>query len=124
MEKMSKLIDAVCPGASPSATKVYQQIGDELVLVSGSAHTPFIGAQISEGGRFVVLINNDFSLRGDIDGDGVVTLFDAKAALHASTGTLRLTEEQKIAANVDKTSDKITTEDARKILRIAGGMEI
>ncbi|MEE1504042.1 MAG: leucine-rich repeat protein [Acutalibacteraceae bacterium] len=117
--------DTVCPNAIPSATKVYQQIGDELVLVSGSVHSPFVGAQVSQGGRFVVLVNNDFSLKGDIDGDGVVTLFDVKAALHASTGTLTLTYEQRLAANVHNSeSNKITTDDARKILRLAGGMSI
>ena len=117
--------DAVCPGAIPSATKVYQQIDGELVLVSGSAHSPFVGAQVSQGGRFIILVNNDFSLKGDIDGDGTITLFDVKAALHASTGTLALTYEQISAANIDNSNDgKITTEDARKILRLAGGMSI
>ena len=61
--------------------------------------------------------------KGDIDGDGVVTLFDVKAALYASTNRLTLTPEQKLAANIDNSQDgKITTEDARKILRLAGGM--
>ena len=114
---------AVCPDAIPSATKVYQQIGDELVLVSGTAHIPFVGAQSTKGGRFIILVNDDFSLKGDIDGDGVVTLFDVKASLYASTNTLTLTPEQKLAANVDNSQDgKITTKDARKILRLAGGM--
>jgi len=117
--------DAVCPDAIPSATKIYQQIGNSLVLVSGSAHSPFVGAQISRGGRFIILTNDDFSLKGDIDGDGLVTLSDVKTALHASTGTLTLTYEQNAAANVDNSQDgKITTKDARKILRLAGGMEI
>ncbi len=116
--------DAVCPDAIPSATKVYQLINDKLVLVSGSAHSPFIGAQVSEGGRFVILINDDFSLKGDVDGDGVVSLFDVKVALHSSVGTLALTQEQIVAANVDNSEDgKVTTDDARKILRLAGGME-
>ncbi len=117
--------DSVCSGAIPSATKVYQQIGDELVLVSGTAHIPFVGAQSTKAGRFIILVNDDFSLKGDIDGDGTVTLFDVKAALYASANTLALTSEQKIAANADNSSDgKITTEDARKILRLAGGMSI
>lgn len=124
----SKIIfnfDAVCSDAIPSATKVYQQIGDELVLVSGSAHTPFVGAQASSGGRFIILVNDDFSLKGDVDGDGVVTLFDVKATLLAATKVLSLTQEQRIAANVyNSSSDKITTTDAQKILRLAGGMEI
>ena len=117
--------DSVLPEAIPSATKIYCQQGDDLILVSGKAHSPFIGAQISKGGRFVILTNNDFSLKGDIDGDGIVTLFDVKAALYASTNSLVLTEEQKTAANADNSKDgKITTEDARKILRLAGGMNI
>lgn len=116
--------DAACPGAIPSATKVYQQISDELVLVSGSAHSPFVGAQVTKGGRFIILVNNDFSLKGDIDGDGTITLYDVKAALHASTGTLSLTQEQFDTANIDNADGKITTEDARKILRLAGGMSI
>lgn len=117
--------DSVCSDAVPSAVKVYQQIGNRLILVSGSANTPFICAKVNEGGRFVILINNDFSLKGDIDGDGIITLFDAKAALYASTNTLSLTDEQKIAADADNSGDgKITTEDARKILRLAGGMSI
>lgn len=116
---------AACPDAIPSATKIYQQIGDELILVSGTAHIPFVGAQSTQSGRFIVLVNNDFSLKGDIDGDGVVTLFDVKASLYASTNTLTLTPEQKIAANADNSQDgKITTADARKILRLAGGMNI
>ena len=115
--------DAACPDAIPSATKVYHQIGDELVLVSGTAHIPFVGAQSTKGGRFIILVNDDFSLKGDIDGDGLVTLFDVKASLYASTNTLTLTPEQKLAANVDNSQDgKITTKDARKILRLAGGM--
>ncbi len=116
--------DEVCPNALPSATKVYQQIGDKLILVSGSAHSPFVGAQVSQGGRFIILVNNDFTLKGDVDGDGTVTLFDVKVALHASAKTLVLTPEQSNAANLDNSQDgKITTEDARKILRVAGGME-
>lgn len=115
----------ICPDAIPSATKIYQQIGDKLILVSGAPHIPFAGAQSNKSGRFIVLVNNDFSLKGDIDGDGVVTLFDVKAALYASTKTLTLTAEQKIAANADNSKDgKITTKDARKILRLAGGMSV
>lgn len=116
--------DETCGDAIPSASKVYRQSGEKLILAGGSVHTPFIGTEISTGGRFVILVNDDFSLRGDIDGDGVVTLFDVRAALHACTGTLVLTKEQSAAANADNSSDgKITTEDARKILRMAGGME-
>ncbi len=116
--------ESVCSGAIPSATKIYLQEGDKFTLVSGSAHIPFIGAQVSKGGRFVILMNDDFSLPGDIDGDGIVSLFDVKSAIHASAGTLVLTAEQTATANLDNSADnKITTVDARKILRLAGGMD-
>ena len=109
----------------PSATKVYKAESSELINVGGAAHLPFVGAQITSGGRFVVLSNNDFSIKGDIDGDGIVSIFDVNVALYATTNTLQLTPEQKIAANADNSQDgKITTDDARKILRLAGGMSI
>ena len=117
--------DSVCPDAIPSATKIYQQINNELVQVSGSAHSPFVGAQIVKGGRFIILTNDDFSLKGDVDGDGLITLSDVKTVLHATAGTFTLTYEQSLCANVDNSQDgKITTNDARKILRLAGGMSV
>ena len=116
--------DSVCDDAIPSATKIYQLINGKAVPVSAAANATFIGAQTAKGGRFVILENEDFSLKGDIDGDGIVTLFDVKAALHASVGTLVLTAEQSVAANADNSADgKITVNDARKILRMAGGIE-
>ncbi len=117
--------DEACNYSIPSATKVYKLVNNELLNVGGTAHLPFVGAQTAEAGRFVVLANDDFSLKGDIDADGRVTLFDVKAALYASTGALTLTPEQLLAANADNSPDgKITTDDARKILRLAGGMSI
>lgn len=109
--------------AIPSATKIYKFYGDDLVNVNGAPSTPFIATQEKCNGRFVVLVNNDFSLKGDIDGDGVVSLYDARAALHAATGTLALTPEQLATANADNSSKaKITTNDARLILRCAAGI--
>lgn len=109
--------------AVPTATKIYKLDGDDLINVNGTPSTPFIGVKEKCNGRFVVLVNNDFSLKGDIDGDGVVTLYDARAALHAATGTLALTPEQLATANADNSADaKITTDDARLILRCAAGI--
>lgn len=104
-----------------SATKVYKDYGSKLVPVNGAPNTPFVGTQINTFGRFVVLSNNDFSLKGDVDGDGVVTLYDARVTLHAAAKTLTLTTAQTKAADIDS-NGKISTTDARNVLRYAAGI--
>lgn len=113
--------NGLAEGTVPSATKIYKQYGSSLVCVNGTPSTPFVGTQIDSGGRFVILSNNDFSLTGDIDGDGIISLYDARAALHAATDTMTLTDEQFAAADTDS-DGKITTVDARTILRYAAGI--
>ena len=66
------------------------------------------------------------TLKGDADGDGKVTLTDARITVIASAGIIELTEAQKSACDVITTgADKnvITTADARRILRTAAGLK-
>lgn len=117
------LFDDVGDGMIPSATKVYKFYGSRLINVSGTPNTPFIGTQSNSGGRFVIISNNDFSLKGDVDGDGEITLYDARATLYAAAGMLEFTGEQFAAADVcEPSKNKINTEDARQILRKAAGL--
>ncbi|MBE6796018.1 MAG: leucine-rich repeat domain-containing protein [Ruminococcaceae bacterium] len=110
--------------AIPNATKIYRVTDSGMISANGSPTIPFVGAQSNKTGRFIVLVNNDFSIKGDVDGDGIITLYDAKAALLASTGILKLTKEQEKAANADNsTKTKPTTADVRKILRQASGIK-
>ena len=77
-------------------------------------------------GTYVVLLSNDFSLKGDANGDGVVNLNDARIALLASANIVKLTDEQVKACDFVTTgADKnvITTADARAILRSVAGIE-
>ncbi len=115
--------DEIGKNAIPNATKIYKLTESRAVCVNGSPNTPFIGTQVTAAGRFAVLVNNDFSIPGDIDGDGIITLYDARTALYAATGLITLTDEQKAAANVDNSKDgKISTNDTRLILRRAAGI--
>ncbi len=117
--------DSAVNGAIPCATKVYLQNDNTLIPVNGNPATPFVGTQVDSAGTFVILANDDFSLSGDLDGDGKITLSDVRIALYYTIlGAPELTAEQLICANVHQSENEdITTEDARKILRIAAGIE-
>ncbi len=60
--------------------------------------------------------------KGDVDGDGEITLKDAQLALKSALNLVTLTEEQKQAADVSETGE-ITLKDAQKILRVALNMD-
>ena len=108
---------------SPLGTKIYNANSWNSICVNGSPHTSFVGAQVNYTGRFLILSNTVYNVMGDLDGDGVVTLFDARAALHAASGTLKLTPEQQAVANVDYSADgKVTSTDAIKIAQYTAGI--
>ncbi len=60
--------------------------------------------------------------RGDIDGDGEVTVKDARYALRQSVGLMELASRPLTAADADK-DGSVTVRDARLILRGAVGLE-
>lgn len=61
-------------------------------------------------------------LKGDVDGDGLVTEEDARLILRATVGLESFTDRQKQAADMDS-DGKLTAEDARLALRKAVGLE-
>lgn len=107
----------------PCAAKVFDITDGEAYLISGAPNAPFLGAQITDNNKFVVVINNDFSLKGDVDGDGQITLYDANLILFSVTEIMNLSEPQKICANVDNLDDGVTVEDARLVLRMASNID-
>lgn len=60
--------------------------------------------------------------RGDVDGDGDVTVADARLALRAAVKLEALTGSALLAADADG-SDGVTVADARSILRVAVGLD-
>lgn len=118
--------DNITENLIPTATKLYSyRVGDtEPILFSLTQNS--VSCETDALGTFIVLTSNDFSLKGDADGDGKVTLTDARITLIASAGIIELTEAQKSACDVITTgADKnvITTADARRILRTAAGLK-
>lgn len=110
--------------AIDSATKVFAINGNSADELFRQPYAPFVGAQVTTLGKYIVVTNNDFSLPGDIDGDGIVTTYDTQFALCIVADLVPyVTPEQFNAANVDSTDGEITTNDAVKILRYAAGIE-
>ena len=111
-------------GTVTSASKVYRISGENAYELIRSPHTPFVAAQSKNTGTYVVVTNNDFSKKGDIDGDNVITSYDARFALCLAAGLVSNTTtvpDQLKTADVDN-DGTVSTEDATLILRYAAGI--
>ena len=111
-------------GSVTSAAKVYHIGGGNVYELIRSPHTPFVAIQSKTLGRYVVITNNDFSMKGDIDGNGTITSYDARFALCLAAGLVSNTTtvpEQLETADVNK-NGAVSTEDAKLILRYAAGI--
>lgn len=105
-----------------SATKIYRYVNGNAEELVRAPHTPFAGLYTTEMGTFIVATNSNFSLKGDIDGDGTVTTYDARFALCITADLVTtITPEQMAAANYDSKGE-VDTEDALNILRKAAGL--
>ena len=105
-----------------TTAKIYRLNGDNTYELLRSPHTPFVAAQTKKLGTFVVINNNDFSKSGDMDGDGIITSYDARFALCVAAGLVTdITEAQMLTGDVQG-SDGVDTSDAGTILRYAAGI--
>ena len=107
----------------PTATKVFVPQSNKLVEKTRAPQAAFVGTIFRSADTFVVISNNDFSLKGDIDGDGTRSVYDARFALCLAANLVpNITEAQKATANVDGQAG-IKTTDATEILRYAAGIK-
>ena len=106
--------DSVSEKLIPTATRVFSSRVGEIELLTERPSIITATYNTDALGTFIVLLSNDFSLQGDVNGDGVITITDARIALLASVNIITLTSEQKIACDVVTTGDDngvITTAD-------------
>ncbi len=110
----------------PTATKVFSSRVGDIELLTNQPELKSATFETDTLGTYIVLLSNDFSLKGDANGDGAVNLNDARIALLASANIVKLTDEQiKTCDFVTAGADKniITTADTRAILRSVAGIK-
>ena len=110
----------------PTATRVFSSRVGDIELLTNQPDLKSATYETDTLGTYIVLLSNDFSLKGDANGDGAVTLTDARIALLASANIVKLTDEQIKACDFVTTGTNknvITTADTRAILRTAAGIK-
>ncbi len=110
----------------PTATRIFSSRVGDVEILTNQPDLKSATYETDTLGTYIVLLSNDFSLKGDANGDGTVTLTDARIALLASANIVKLTDEQiKTCDFVTTDADKnvITTADTRAILRTAAGIK-
>ena len=110
----------------PTATKVFSSRVGDVEILTNQPDLKSATFETDTLGTFIVLTSDDFSLKGDANGDGVLDLNDARIALLASANIVKLTDEQiKTCDFVTTGADKnvITTADTRAILRTVAGIK-
>ncbi len=105
-----------------TSAKIYRTTGSNAYELLRSPHTPFVAAQTKKLGTFTVVTNNDFSRPGDIDGDGIITSYDARFALCIAAGLVPLITDAQLSTADVVDDNGVDTSDACTILRYAAGI--
>lgn len=110
-------------GTIVTTAKIYRTDDTNAFELMRSPHTPFPVAQTKKLGTFTIINNTDFSRKGDIDGDGIITSYDARFALCIAAGLVpEITDAQLRTADTND-GNGVDTADAYTILRYAAGIE-
>ena len=105
----------------PSATRIFRISNDELQEYSRTPHAPFIGASTKNLGTYIIASSNNFSMKGDINGDKIISSYDALFTLYLAADLVTVTPAQAKAADYND-DGKITTDDAMLVLRKAADL--
>ena len=105
-----------------TSAKIYRTNNNNAYELLRSPHTPFAAAQTKKLGTFTVITNNDFSKQGDIDGDGIITSYDARFALCIAAGLVPIITDAQLATADVVDNNGVDTSDACTILRYAAGI--
>lgn len=121
-ETLTLSFDGAKPDIPDISVKLYSCTQNDARLIYRSPLTEEIEADFPKSARFAVLGSTDYSLKGDCDGDGYVTTFDALSALCGAIAALELTEEQIAACDMDG-DGVVSAAEALTVLRMAVGIE-
>lgn len=103
----------------PTGTRVFRANGNEFFEYNRTPHAPFVGASTKDFGTYIVASSNDFSMKGDINGDKVISSYDAMFALYLAADLMGATTPEQIKAADYNGDNDVTIEDALMILRKA-----
>ncbi len=119
------LFDGVNKSALITASKIYFCKNSKAKQLEMSPTSKAIGVQVTELGRFIFISSNDFSIKGDADGDGIISAYDARIILCAAVNNIiELSPEQLSCCKVKSgKTGNVTIEDARAVLRCAADIE-
>lgn len=105
-----------------SSARVFRIDNSEVAEYLRTPNAPFVGASTRKMGTYVVGTSNDFSLKGDLNGDGIVSSYDAMFALYIAADITNNTIAEQLE-NADFNGDgEVTTDDALQILRRAADL--
>lgn len=103
----------------PTGTRIFRMNNGELQEYNRTPNAPFVGASAKDFGTYIVASSNDFSMKGDINGDKVISSYDSMFALYLAADLVDSATPEQITAADYNGDGKVTTEDALMILRKA-----
>lgn len=119
---LSLSFNGAAPDAPAPSIKLYTCSDSSARLIYRAPNDSDITAEFTKSARFALLSSTDFSLKGDCDGDGAVTTYDALTALYCSLSVIDFTDAQKSSCDING-DGLITTSDVMSVLRCAAGIE-
>ena len=106
----------------PTGTRVFRINNGNLQEYNRTPNAPFVGASTKDFGTYIVASSNDFSMKGDINGDKVISSYDSMFALYLAADMIESVTPQQINSADYNGDGEVTTEDALMILRKAADL--
>lgn len=114
-------LEGVCPSAVLTASRGYLVTEDACTQSDRLPSDSHISCPIETAGQYIFTASDCFDKKGDVDGDGSLSSYDALTALSASLGLVTLTEEQLQSADTDG-DGSVSAADARELLKAASAL--
>ena len=119
--KMTLYFYKLPAGMIGNTARVYKVTGSSATLLQRTGGLDKVRTDVTALGTFGITGNSDFTVKGDVTGDGLHTLEDVYLTLCAASGTVTLTAAQTAVADISG-DNKITTADARLLLKYVAGV--